>query len=82
MLLLLSHKVVSDSFVTPWTVACQSPLTMAFPRQKDWSELPFPFPGDLPDPGIQPASPALQADFLPLSHQGDQGSPSHTNHAN
>ena len=43
---------------------------MGFPRQEYWSELPFPSPGDLPDPGIKPASPALQADSLLLSHQG------------
>ena len=43
---------------------------MGFSRQEYWSELPFPFPGDLPDPGIEPLSPALQADSLPLSHQG------------
>ena len=45
-------------------------LNMEFSRQDHWSVLPFPFPGDLPDPGIQPGSPALQADSLPLSHQG------------
>ena len=42
---------------------------MEFPRQEYWSGLPFPPPGDLPDPGIEPASPALQVDSLPLSHQ-------------
>ena len=54
-------------FVTPWTVACQDPMSMRFPRQEYWSGLQFPLPGDLPDPGIEPASPvspALQADFL------------------
>ena len=49
----------------PWTVACQAPLSMGFSRQEHWSELPFPSPGDLPDPGIEPGSPALQADDLP-----------------
>ena len=51
-------------FATPWTVAHQSPLPMGFFRQ-DWSGLPFPSPGDLPNPGIEPGSPALQADALP-----------------
>ena len=49
----------------PWTVACQVPLSMGFSRQEYWSGLPFPSPGDLPDPGIKPRSPALQADDLP-----------------
>ena len=47
--------------MTPWTVACQAPLSMGFSRQEYWSGLPCPSPGDLPDPGIKPASPALQA---------------------
>ena len=47
----------------------QSPLSMGFPRQEYWSGLPFPSPGDLPDPGIEPESPALHEDPLPLSHQ-------------
>ena len=50
---------------TLWTVACQSPLSMGFSRQEYWSGLPFPSPGDLPNPGIEPWSPALQADSLP-----------------
>ena len=45
-------------FATPWTVACQAPLSMEFARQKYWRGLPFPTPGDLPNPGIKPASPA------------------------
>ena len=56
-----------------WTVACQAPLSMWFSQQEYWSGLPFPSPGDLPDLGIKPmspVSPALQADSLPLSHQG------------
>ena len=44
---------------TPWTVACQAPLSMEFSRQEYWSGLPFPSPGDLPDPGIKPASPCI-----------------------
>ena len=59
-------------FLTPWTVACQAPLSMGFSRQEYWSGLPFPSPGDLPDLGIEPVSPELQADSLPLSCQGSQ----------
>ena len=51
-------------FATPWTVAHQAPLFMGFSRQEYWSGLPFPFPGDLPDPGIKPRSLSLQADSL------------------
>ena len=54
--------------VTPWTLACQGPLSMGFPRQEYWNGLSFPPPGDLPNPGINPTSPvspALQADSLP-----------------
>ena len=47
--------------MTPWAVAGQAPLSMGFSRQEYWSGLPFPSPGDLPDPGIEPRSPALQA---------------------
>ena len=49
----------------PWTLARQAPLSMGFSRQEYWSGLPFPSPGDLPYPGIEPWSPALQADDLP-----------------
>ena len=49
---------------TPWSIACQAPLSMGFPKQEYWSGLPFPSPGDLRDPGIEPRS-ALQADSLP-----------------
>ena len=51
-------------FVTPWTVSYQAPPSMGFSRQKYWSGLPFPSPGDLADSGIEPRSPALQADAL------------------
>ena len=51
-------------FVTLWTVARQAPPSMGFSRQEYWSGLPFPSPGDLPNPGIEPGSPALQADAL------------------
>ena len=60
-------------FVTPWTVGHQAPLSMEFSRQEYWSGLPFPSPGDLPDPEIEPIfpeAPALQADSLLLSQQG------------
>ena len=57
----LSCSVVSHYFATPWTVARQAPLSMEFPRQEYWSGSPFLSPGDLPDPGIEPASPASPA---------------------
>ena len=60
-------------FGTLWTVAHQAPMSMEFSRQEYWSRLPFPTPGDLPNPGIQPASlgsPALAGDSLPLGHLG------------
>ena len=50
------------TLVTPWTVAPQAPLSLGFSKQEYWSGLPFPSPGDLPDPGIEPESPALQAE--------------------
>ena len=51
-------------FATPWTVAYQAPLSMGFSRQECWNGLPFPSPGDPPDPGIEAGSPVLQADAL------------------
>ena len=54
--------------VTPWTVAHQAPLSMGFPRQEYWSGLPLPSPGDHPDLGIKPVSPAWQMNSLPVSH--------------
>ena len=51
-------------FATPWTIAHQAPLPMEFSRQEYWSGLPFPSPGELPDAGIKPRSPALQVDAL------------------
>ena len=57
----LSHVQL---FATPWTVAHQASLSTGFSRQEYWSGLPFPSPGDLPNPGIEPGSPALQADAL------------------
>ena len=70
------HKVKSESeseieviqscltLCNPWTLAHQAPPSMGFSRQEYWSGLPFPSPGDLPDPGIEPRSPTLQADAL------------------
>ena len=52
---------MSNSFATPWTVACQASLSIEFSRQEYWSGWPFPFPGDLPNPGIEPRAPTLQA---------------------
>ena len=57
-------------FSTPWTVAHQASLSMGFSKQAYWSGLPFPSPGDLPNPGIEPRSPVLQADSLPQSYRG------------
>ena len=57
-------------FATPWTAARQALLSMGFPRQEYWSELSFPPPRDLANLGIEPTPPVLQADSLPLSHQG------------
>ena len=64
MLFLLNCSVLFISFGQP----CQTPLSMGFPRQEYWSGLPFPSPGALSDPGIEPASPDWQVDSLPLSH--------------
>ena len=57
-------------FVTPWTAAYQVPPSVGFSRQEYWSGLPFPSPGDLPNPGIEPRSPALQIDALPSEPPG------------
>ena len=62
--LLFSRSVVSNSFATPWAVACEAPLSMGFPRQEYGGELLFPSPADLPDPGIELASPALAEGFF------------------
>ena len=61
-------------FATPWTVAYQAPQSVEFSRKEYWSGLPFPSPGDLPNPGIKSGSPALQADALPSEPPGDPGS--------
>ena len=57
-------------FATPWTVVYQAPQSTEFSRQEYWSGLPFPSPGDLPNRGMEPGSPELQADTLPSNHQG------------
>ena len=62
-------------FTTPWTAVPQAPLSMGFSRQEYWSGLPFPSPGDLPDPGIEPESPALQADALTFEPPGKPSPP-------
>ena len=63
----LSHVQL---FGTSWTVARQAPLSMEFSRKEYWNGKPFPSPGDLPNPGIEPQSPALQADSLPSEPPG------------
>ena len=68
-----SESEVAQSCPTlchPWTVAHQAPPSMGFSRQEFWSGLPFPSPGDLPDPGIEPRSPTLQADALTSAPPG------------
>ena len=76
---LITHKYDNDLvkslsrvqlFATPWTVAHQATLSMEFSRKEYWSGLPFPSPGDLPDPGIESRSPALQADASPSEPPG------------
>ena len=57
-------------YAVPWTVAYQGPPSMEFSRQKYWSGLPFPSPGDLSNPGIEPSSPSLKADALPSGSRG------------
>ena len=67
-------KVMSLScvqlFATPWTITYQTPLFMGFSKQEYWNGFPFPSPGDFPDPGLKPRSPALQADALPSEPPG------------
>jgi len=70
ILCMLSHFSHVRLFATPCTVTHQTPLSMGFSRQEYWSGLPFPPPGGLPNPEIEPACPALQVDSSPLSHKG------------
>ena len=63
-------KICVRLFATLWIVAHQAPLSMGFPRQECWSELPFPFPGDLSDPGIEPKSIALEGGFFTTKAPG------------
>ena len=58
------------TLAAPWTVAHQAPVSMGFSRQGDWSGLPCPFPENLPNPGMEPGSPAFEADSLPTELQG------------
>ena len=66
----LSHFSHVQLVVTPWTVTRQAPLSVELYRQEYWRGLLFPSPGDLPDPGIKPGSPALQAEVLPFELLG------------
>ena len=68
-------SVVSDSFVTPWTVAHQTPLSMGFPRQEYWRGFSFPPPGDLPDPETELKSPALAGGFFTTEPLGKRMTP-------
>ena len=71
-LLFFSYKVKTNSFVTLWTIACQVPMSMGFPKQEEyWSRLPFPSPGDLPDAGIEPRFPALASGFFTTEPPGN-----------
>ena len=63
-MLLFSHKVMTGSLWASWTVAHQTPQSMGFPKKECWSCLPFPSPGDLPDPRIKPMSPTLAGRFF------------------
>ena len=62
--------MVSDFFVTPWTVALQAPLSIGFPKQEYWSELPFLSPGHPPEPGLKATSPALAGEFFTTESPG------------
>ena len=64
------HPLNHKHFETPWTVACQAPLSMDFSRQECWSGLPFPSPGDFPRQGIEPSSPALASKFFTTEPPG------------
>ena len=61
---------MSDSFEMPWSAAHQASLSMVFPRQEYWNGLPFPSPGDLPNPGMEPRSPALAGELFTTEPPG------------
>ena len=67
-----SHSIMSDSFVTAWTLACQALLSTGFPRQEYWSGLQFLSPWDLPDLGVKPASPEFAGGFFTIESSGKQ----------
>ena len=69
-LLVAVQSLSCASFATPWTVAHQALLSMGFPRQEHWSGLPFPLPGDVPNPGITPTSPELAGGFVTTEPPG------------
>ena len=69
---MLSRFICVQLCATPWTVACQAPLSTGCPKQEYWSGLSFPSAGDLPDPRIEPGSPTLKADSLPSEPLGEQ----------
>ena len=75
--IILCNKSLScvQLFATPWTLAHQAPLSMGFSRQEYWSGLPFPSPGDLPNPRIKPRSPVLQVILYHLSYRGSATTP-------
>ena len=75
LLLLFKYKIVSDCLATPWTVAHQAPLAMGFSRQGYWTGLPFPAPEDLPDPEMEPESPALAGRFFTAELAGKPRGP-------
>ena len=71
-LLLLSWKVETNSFVTLWTIACQAPMSMGFPKKEEyWSRLPFPSPGELPDARTEPRFPALESGLFTTEPPGN-----------
>ena len=70
MLCILQHSTKDECVFKSGLTLCQVPLSMGFYRHEYWGGLPFPTPGDLPDPGMEPESPVLQVDSLPLSHLG------------
>ena len=68
---LIAHSCLTLCNLMDYSLACQAPLSIKFSRQEYWSGLPFPSPGDLPNPGIEPGAPTLQADSLPSETPSD-----------